>query len=231
MAEATGAATGLGVPRSASSPASMTALPVPATDPSLTAVLDKVRQVASTNSVVLVTGETGTGKDLIARSIHAGSRRNDRPLVTVNCAALPPTLVESELFGHEKGAFTGTVSRRVGRFEFAHNGTLFLDEIGELLPDLQAKLLRVLQTGEFERVGSCESRRVNVRVIAATNTDLAEAVTKGIFRSDLFYRLNVFPINIPPCGNAARTFPCWSATWPKRRGAKCIGPSSAFRRV
>ena len=161
-------------------------------------VLQEVEQVAGTNAPVLVTGETGTGKELVARAIHRASSRQERLLVIVNCAALAPTLVESELFGHEKGAFTGAGTRRIGRFERAHTGTILLDEVGELAPDIQAKLLRVLQTGEFERVGSSETVRVDVRVIAATNRDLAQEVTRGRFREDLYYRLCVFPIRVPP---------------------------------
>jgi len=166
--------------------------------PALQKVLFQVEQVAPTNSTVLVLGETGTGKERIAQAIHVSSRRRDRPLVTVNCAALPPTLIESELFGHEKGAFTGAVSRKIGRFELAHGGTLFLDEIGELPFAEQAKLLRVLQEGKFERVGSSLTRKVDVRVIAASNRHLADAVRDGTFRQDLYYRLRVFPIEMPP---------------------------------
>ena len=166
--------------------------------PALQKVLFQVEQVAPTDSTVLVLGETGTGKERIARAIHVRSRRHDRTLVTVSCAALPATLIESELFGHEKGAFTGAVSRKIGRFELAHGGTLFLDEIGELPLAEQAKLLRVLQEGEFERVGSSVTRKVDVRVIAASNRNLAEAVREGTFRSDLYYRLRVFPIEMPP---------------------------------
>jgi transcriptional regulator with GAF, ATPase, and Fis domain len=143
-------------------------------------------------------GETGTGKELIAKAIHAKSHRRHRTLVKVNCAALPPTLIESELFGHEKGAFTGAASRKIGRFELADHGTLFLDEIGELPLELQAKLLRVLQEGEFERLGSTVTQKVDVRIIAASNRDLAAAAQQGAFRLDLYYRLGVFPIEIPP---------------------------------
>jgi formate hydrogenlyase transcriptional activator len=166
--------------------------------PALQSVLFEVEQVAPADSTVLLLGETGTGKELIAKAIHARSRRCDRTLVKVNCAALPPTLIESELFGHEKGAFTGAVSRKIGRFELADSGTLFLDEIGELPLALQTKLLRVLQEKEFERVGSSVTQKVDVRVIAASNRNLAEAVREGTFRSDLYYRLRVFPIELPP---------------------------------
>ena len=166
--------------------------------PTLRAALRKVEQVAPANTSVLILGETGTGKELIARAIHNRSARRDRPLVKVNCSAISAGLVESELFGHVKGAFTGALERRVGRFELADGGTIFLDEIGELPLETQVKLLRVLQEQEFEPVGSSRTIRVDVRVIAATNRDLQEAVRTGRFRPDLFYRLNVFPIEIPP---------------------------------
>jgi formate hydrogenlyase transcriptional activator len=161
-------------------------------------VLARVRMVAGTESTVLVTGETGTGKELVVRALHGLSRRKDNILVKVNCAALPGGVIESELFGHERGAFTGALSRRPGRFELAHGGTLLLDEVGDLPLELQAKLLRVLQDGEFERVGGTQTLKTNVRVIAATNRNLTLAVEEGRFRADLFYRLNVFPIAIPP---------------------------------
>jgi formate hydrogenlyase transcriptional activator len=161
-------------------------------------VLKKVEQVAPTDSVVLITGESGTGKELIARAIHDRSKRKDRVMVKVDCAALPPTLIESELFGREKGAYTGALTRQIGRVETADGSTLFLDEIGELGVDLQAKLLRVVQDGDFERLGSAKTSHVNVRLIAATHRNLAERIKNETFREDLFYRLNVFPIHVPP---------------------------------
>jgi formate hydrogenlyase transcriptional activator len=164
---------------------------------SLRLALSRLGQVAPMSTSVLLLGETGTGKELFARALHDRSRRRTRALVRVNCAALPPTLVESELFGHEKGSFTGAVSMRQGRFEVADGGTIFLDEIGDLPPDIQAKLLRVLQEGEFERVGSSRTKKVDVRVIAATHSDLEADVAAGRFRSDLYYRLSVFPIHLP----------------------------------
>jgi transcriptional regulator with GAF, ATPase, and Fis domain len=163
----------------------------------LRVALARLGQVAPVNATVLLLGPTGTGKELFARALHERSRRHARPLVRVSCAALPPALVESELFGHEKGAFTGAVAMRLGRFELADGGTIFLDEIGDLSPDIQVKLLRVLQEGEFERVGSSRTRRVDVRVIAATHRDLETAVAEGRFRADLYYRLNVYPIRLP----------------------------------
>jgi PAS domain S-box-containing protein len=161
-------------------------------------VLDDMARVSETDATVLITGETGTGKELFARAIHDRSKRRDKPMVKVNCAAIPETLIESEFFGHEKGAFTGATEKRKGRFELADGGTIFLDEIGELPPALQPKLLRILQEGEFEPVGSSNPVRVNVRVIAATNRNLAKMMKDGRFREDLYYRLHVFPIEVPP---------------------------------
>ena len=160
-------------------------------------MLDQVRTVASTDSTVLLQGETGTGKELISRALHKLSQRSHRPFVKFNCASIPGGLLESELFGHERGAFTGAVTRRAGRFELADKGTIFLDEIGEIPLELQAKLLRVLQEQEFEKLGSIQTQRVNVRFVAATNRNLAEMVSEGEFRSDLYFRLNVFPITVP----------------------------------
>jgi formate hydrogenlyase transcriptional activator len=164
----------------------------------LKAVLEQVRLVAPLDSSVLLLGETGTGKELVARAIHALSKRNSRPLIKVNCAAIPAGLLESELFGHEKGSFTGAFAQKIGRFELAHQGTIFLDEIGEISYELQPKLLRALQEREFERVGGNRSIRVDVRIIAATNQKLEQMIAEQKFRRDLFYRLNVFPIIIPP---------------------------------
>jgi formate hydrogenlyase transcriptional activator len=166
--------------------------------PALMELLSKIERVAPTDSTVLIHGETGTGKELIARALHSRSRRKDHPLVKVNCGAIPAGLVESELFGHVKGAFTGALERRTGRFELANGGTLFLDEVGELPLDTQVKLLRVLQEQEFEPVGSGRTLKVDVRIIAASNRDLQQEVNAGRFRSDLFYRLNVLPLSVPP---------------------------------
>ena len=173
----------------------------------LAEVIEKVKLVASTDSSVLILGETGTGKELVARAVHSNSERRNRPLVKVNCAALPVGLIESELFGHEKGAFTGAIDRRIGRFELAHGGTIFLDEIGDMPPDLQAKLLRVLQEQEFERVGGSNLIKVDVRVIAATNRDLFRSASEGTFRQDLYYRLNVFPVQLPPLRERCEDIP------------------------
>jgi two-component system, NtrC family, response regulator HydG len=167
-------------------------------DPKLRRIMSDVDRVAPTNTTVIICGETGTGKELIARAIHTGSKRKEQPLVTVNCAALPHGLVESELFGHEKGAFTGALQRKLGRFEIANGGTVFLDEVGELPLETQAKLLRVLQEGEFERLGGIQTIHVDVRVLAATNRELRKLVVEGKFRDDLYYRLNVFTIQVPP---------------------------------
>ena len=161
-------------------------------------VLKKVEQVAATDSTVLIQGETGTGKELIARAVHNNSNRSDRALVTINCAALPPEMIESELFGHEKGAFTGAYTKKVGRFELANHGTIFLDEIGDMPKNVQVKILRVLQEGEFERLGNSGTIKTDVRIIAATNRELEKAIQNNDFREDLFYRLNVFPIQVPP---------------------------------
>lgn len=175
--------------------------------PGIEHALAIVEQVAPTDATVLILGDTGTGKELVARAVHRLSKRTERPLVRVNCAALPDSLAESELFGHEKGAFTGALNRRIGRFELADRGTLFLDEVGDLSRELQAKLLRVLQEGEFERLGSSETRSTDVRVVAATSRDLRTQVDVGRFRADLFYRLSVVPIEIPPLRERRQDIP------------------------
>jgi PAS domain S-box-containing protein len=177
------------------------------TSPALQAVLSRVSKVAPSNSTVLITGETGTGKELVARAIHRRSDRALRAFISVNSAAIPRDLIASELFGHEKGAFTGALQRRIGRFELAEGGTIFLDEVGELSADAQVALLRVLQEREFERVGGRQPIHVDVRVVAATNRDLKAAVASGTFRQDLYYRLNVFPLEVPPLRERRKDIP------------------------
>ena len=188
--------------------------------PPLRRALDAVEQVAATDATVLIAGETGTGKELIARAIHHFSPRAHGPLVKFNCAAIPHTLLASELFGHERGAFTGAVARRKGRFEQANGGTLFLDEIGELPPEMQVMLLRVLQEREFERLGGGETVRVDVRIVAATNRDLAEDVRAGRFRSDLYYRLNVFPVHLPPLRERVEDIPLLTSHFATKHGER-----------
>jgi len=188
--------------------------------PALKTVLSSIVKVAPTNSTVLITGETGTGKELIARAIHRGSRRAGQPFISVNCAAIPSSLIASELFGHEKGAFTGALQRRQGRFELAHSGTIFLDEIGELPAETQIALLRVLQERQFERVGGNRVLSTDLRVIAATNRDLTAAIASGSFRTDLFYRLNVFPIQVPPLRNREEDIPMLVEYFVKRYADK-----------
>jgi formate hydrogenlyase transcriptional activator len=182
--------------------------------------LKTIEQVAPTDSTVLITGETGTGKELVAQAIHRLSPRKEKPFITVNCAALPPTLIESELFGHEKGAFTNAAARKMGRFELANGGTIFLDEIGELPLDLQTKFLRVLESQELQRVGGIQTIKLNIRVLAATNIEVAQAVKKGLFRSDLFYRLNVFPVRIPPLRERREDIPALARHFVKKYGER-----------
>jgi transcriptional regulator with GAF, ATPase, and Fis domain len=188
--------------------------------PALRVVLHQVDKVAPTDSTVLITGETGTGKELVARAIHRRSRRAARAMIKANLAAVPDTLVASELFGHEKGAFTGALQRHIGRFELASGGTLFLDEVGELPPDMQVALLRVLQEGEFERVGGSITLKSDARVVGATNRDLAADVETGRFRSDLYYRLNVFPIHVPPLRERREDIPMLLEYFAARHGAR-----------
>jgi len=192
------------------------------------AVHRRVSMVARTDSTVLILGETGTGKELVARAIHALSSRSRRPLVSINCAAIQPSLITSELFGHEKGSFTGALHQRVGRFELADGGTIFLDEIGDLPAETQVALLRVLQEREFQRVGGNQTIRVDVRIIAATNRDLKAAIADGTFRSDLFYRLDVFPIHIPPLRKRNEDIPELAEHFLRMRAA---GTGTEFRRL
>jgi formate hydrogenlyase transcriptional activator len=188
--------------------------------PALQTVLSSVVKVAPTDSTVLITGETGTGKELIARAIHKHSQRSGHAFISVNCASIPSSLIASELFGHEKGAFTGAVQRRQGRFELAHSGTIFLDEVGDLPAETQITLLRVLQERQFERVGGNQILTTDVRVIAATNRDLTTAIASGTFRSDLFYRLNVFPIEVPPLRKRKEDIPMLVEYFVKRYAEK-----------
>ncbi len=188
--------------------------------PKIQKVFKAVEKVAQSGSTILITGESGTGKELIARAIHYNSDRRDKPLVIINCGAIPGELLESELFGHEKGAFTGAHRTRIGRFEMANEGTIFLDEIGDMSPDLQVKLLRVLQEQTFERVGSTKSQKVDIRVIAATNKDLISSIEERTFREDLYYRLNVIPISIPPLRERKSDIPLLIDFFLKRLGGR-----------
>ena len=199
--------------------------------PALRAVLDQVRFVASTDATVLIGGETGTGKELIARAIHMHSDRRRRPFVKVNCASIPAELLESELFGHERGSFTGAIAQRIGRFEAAHGGTLFLDEIGELPLHLQSKLLRAVQEQEFERVGGNRTIQVDVRIVAATNRDLKAMVEENKFRADLYYRLAVFPLNVPPLRERREDIAVLTRYFVQKHARAWTGTSKAFRRM
>lgn len=192
-------------------------------------ILYRIEQVATMNTTVLLEGETGTGKELFALAIHNRSNRREKPFIKVNCASLPASLIESELFGHEKGAFTGAIQRQIGRFELAHKGTIFLDEIGEIPIELQAKLLRVLQEGEFERLGNPKTIKVDIRIIAATNRNLEEQIRQKLFRKDLFYRLNVYPITIPPLRDRISDIPLLADHFVKRfnlKLGKCVNKIS-----
>jgi transcriptional regulator with GAF, ATPase, and Fis domain len=192
--------------------------------PALEAVLEQVERVAPTDSTVLIHGETGTGKELIAHAIHNLSSRCGRPFVRLNCAAIPLDLLESELFGHEKGAFTGAIAQKIGRFELADKGTLFLDEVGDIPPALQPKLLRVLQEQEFERLGSTRTHQVDVRLVAATNRNLTEMANRGEFRTDLYYRLNVFPVLLPPLRERREDIPALVAHFAEIHGRRMSRP-------
>ncbi|NWF86057.1 MAG: sigma-54-dependent Fis family transcriptional regulator [Bryobacteraceae bacterium] len=188
--------------------------------PAFQEILRAVRVVAPTDAAVLIQGETGTGKELVARAIHDLSSRRTRPFVMVNCAAIPATLLESELFGHEKGSFTGAIAQKIGRFEMAHQGTLFLDEIGEIPLELQPKLLRALQEQEFERLGGARTTRVDVRIVAATNRDLRQMVDEGKYRGDLYYRLHVFPLTVPPLRERREDIPLLTRYFTQRYAKK-----------
>jgi transcriptional regulator with GAF, ATPase, and Fis domain len=198
--------------------------PIVGTSPALESVLAQIERVAPTDSTVLIQGETGTGKELIAQSIHQLSVRCGRTFVKLNCAAIPHDLLESELFGHERGAFTGALAQKIGRFELAHRGTLFLDEVGDLPASLQPKLLRVLQEQEFERLGSNQTSRVDVRLVAATNRDLTVMARRAEFRLDLYYRLNVFPITVPPLRDRREDIPALVTHWAERCAHKMQKP-------
>jgi len=197
--------------------------------PALRRVLELVETVAPSDSTALLLGETGTGKELIARAIHDHSRRKDRTFVKLNCAAIPTGLLESELFGHEKGAFTGAISQKIGRLELADQGTLFLDEVGDVPLEIQPKLLRALQEREFERLGSARTKKVDVRLVAATNRDLDGMIAAREFRSDLYYRLNVFPIRIPPLRERREDIPLLARYFVQKFARRCKSRSKRFR--
>src|SRR5580693_2595951 len=202
----------------------MTSLNLIGSSPKFRAVLTDVERIAPVDSAVLIQGETGTGKDVIARAIHEASPRRNQRFVALNCAAIPSALFESELFGHERGAFTGACTQVQGRFQMADRGTLFLDEIGDMPLELQPKLLRALQEQEFERLGSAHTIRVNVRVVAATNQDLAELVSKKLFRADLFYRLNVIPLFLPPLRERVQDIPALTEFFVEKCAARLNKP-------
>ena len=196
--------------------------------PAMREIFRLIERAGPSDKAIMIQGESGTGKELVARSLHLHSRRADKPMVVINCAALPESLLESELFGHEKGAFTGAISAKQGLFEVADGGTLFIDEIGEMPGAVQAKLLRVLEDGSLRRIGSIKERRVDVRLLAATHRNLAHQVAAGHFREDLYYRINVLSLDLPPCASGSVTFRCWSSTLWGPAGTSRNGPCGSW---